>query len=257
MPSMIERERDGQLLVFRIKRPERRNALDMETLGQLAEHVRGASTDRSLRAIVLTGSDGAFASGADLGDLRTMRTEEEAVRFLELGRSITFGFAFLDVPVIAAVNGLAFGGGAELAFACDLRVAELRARFCFKHARLGLCPAWGTTARLLSLTGASRALRLLYTANELSASEAAAHGLVDNVVANDQSVAAALAWAYDIAQGARGSVAAMKATMRAAVQAFEAAHAEERARFLELWASPDHEEALTAYFERRAPRWAP
>jgi enoyl-CoA hydratase len=254
---MIERERDGQFLVLRINRRERRNALDMETLGQLADQVHSAAGDRTIRAIVLTGTDGAFASGADLGDLRNMRTEGDAVRFLELGRSITFGFAFLDVPVIAAVNGLAFGGGAELALACDLRVAELRARLCFKHARLGLAPAWGTTARLLSLTGASRALRLLYTAAELSAAEAATFGLVDNVVANDQALASALAWAYDIAQGARGSVAAMKATVRAGVQAFEAAHAEERARFLELWASPDHAEALTAYFERRAPKLAP
>jgi enoyl-CoA hydratase/carnithine racemase len=253
---MIERERDGQFLVFRIKRPERKNALDMQTLGQLADYVRSAATDKSLRAIVLTGSEGTFASGADLADLHAMRTEEDAVRFLELGRSITFGLAFLDVPVIAAVNGLAFGGGAELAFACDLRVAELRARFCFKHARLGLGPAWGTTARLLALAGPGRACRYLFTASEISASEAASQGLVENVVANDQSVAAALAWAYDMSQGARGSIAAMKATVRTGVQAFEGAHAEERARFLQLWAAPDHREALAAFFERRAPKWS-
>ncbi len=252
---MIERERDGQFLVLRINRPERKNALDLASLGQLSEYVRSAAGDRSLRAIVLTGTDGVFASGADLNDLRAMRTEEDAVRFLELGRSITFGFAFLDVPVIAAVNGLAFGGGAELAFSCDLRVAELRARFCFKHARLGLAPAWGTTARLLALTGSGRACRLLFTANELGAADAASQGLVESVVPNDQSVAAALAWAYDICQGSRGSIAAMKATMRSSVQAFEGAHAEERAQFIKLCKSADHHEALDAFFERRAPRW--
>jgi enoyl-CoA hydratase len=252
---MIERERDGHTLIFRIKRPERKNALDLASLGQLAEYVRAAASDRALRAVVITGSDGVFASGADLTDLHAMRTEADAVRFLELGRSITFGLAFLDVPVIAAVNGLAFGGGAELALACDFRVAELRARFCFKHARLGLGPAWGTTARLLALAGSGQACRLLFTAAELAAPEAAALGLVESVVANDQSVAAAVAWAYDIAQGSRGSVAAMKATVRAGVQAFEGAHAEERARFLELWAAPDHREALSAFFERRAPKF--
>ncbi len=252
---MIERARDGQFLVLRIRRPERRNALDMATLGELAEIVRALRTDKAVRAVILTGTDDAFASGADLDELRTMRSEADAVRFLELGRSITFGFAFLEVPVIAAVNGLAIGGGAELAFACDLRVAELRARLSFRHARLGLGPAWGTTARLLALTGPGRACRYLFTASELAASEAASQGLVEHVVANDQSVPAALAWAHDILLGSRPAIAAMKGTVRSGMQAFENAHAEERARFLELWASREHEEALNAYFEGRGPRW--
>ncbi len=252
---MIVRERDGQFLVLRIHRPERRNALTMAMLEQMRECVQSAAGDKSLRAVVITGTDDVFAAGADLGELRAIRSEDEAVRFLELGRSVTFGLAFLDVPVIAAVNGPAIGGGAELAFACDLRVAELRARFCFKHARMGLSPAWGVSARLAALCGSGLASRLLFTAAELNASDAVAHGLVENVVANGQSVASAIAWAYDITQGARSSVAAMKATMRSGFSPFEQANAEERKRFLELWAAPEHREALDAFFERRPPRW--
>jgi enoyl-CoA hydratase/carnithine racemase len=164
------------------------------------------------------------------------------------------GLAALDVPVIAAIPGPAIGGGAELAVACDLRIAELRAKICFKHVRMGVTLSWGTLPRLVSLVGRSRAARLLYTAHEMTAADAQAIGLVDQLSDNGGSVAAAVAWGMDIAQGSPRAVAEMKALLRAAA-ANESLRAIERERFIATWTSADHAEAVDAYFASRAPVW--
>ena len=217
--------------------------------------IEAASHDASLRAVVLTGEGNTFVSGGDLRELREARTSVDAERLSDTGRAVCLGLAGLDVPVIAAINGAAIGGGAELAVACDLRIADDRAKVCFKHARMGLVTSWGTLPRLLSLVGPATAARLLYTAHEVRAMEARALGLVDYVADHGASVATAVAWALDIAQGSPLAVAEMKGLLRDAQSAHEHLRARERERFVATWTSADHQEAVEAFFESRAPKW--
>jgi enoyl-CoA hydratase/carnithine racemase len=242
-------------MVWTLSRPESRNALDFATLGALGDAARSAGTDRAVRAVVLTGEGGTFASGGDLRELRNEVSRDGGERLLRAGRSATTAIAELRVPVLAALPGPAIGGGAELAVACDLRIADVGARIGFRHARMGVTTAWGATERLVALVGVGVAARLLLVGHEVSAGEAYAFGLVDAVVESGACVSQALAWAYDIAAGAPEAVARAKAMLRRATRApWEAADLEAR-HFVDAWASDDHGEAVAAYFERRPPVW--
>ena len=253
---MLKIEREGAIAVWTLSRPEAKNALSFALLNALAGAIADARRDGALRAVVLTGEGNAFASGGDLRELRAATSAEDAARLCDAGRNVCLGLAHLDVPVIAAINGAAIGGGAELALACDVRIADEGAKLCFKHVRMGLTTAWGTLPRLLNLVGPSAAARLLYTAHEVRAAEARALRLVDAVADAGASVATALAWAMDVAQGSPTAIAQMKSLLRHASAAGDTLRARERESFIAAWTSEDHRDAVDAYFESRAPVWA-
>jgi enoyl-CoA hydratase/carnithine racemase len=164
--------------------------------------------------------------------------------------------AELPVPIVGALPGPAIGGGAELALACDMRVADVRAKISFKQVRMGVTTAWGTAARLVALVGAGAAARLLYTSHEIAGDEAKLIGLVDEVTAIGLARATALAWASDIAEGSPRAIAEMKRLLRETTKASAGdVRAIERQSFVATWSSADHPEAVEAYFERRTPRW--
>ena len=252
---MLRVERNDAFAVWTIDRPEAKNALNLETMDMLTLAVEAAAKDRSLRAVVLTGAGNAFVSGGDLRELREARSSADAERFADVGAALCAGIAALDVPVIAALPGVAYGGGAELALACDMRIADMRAKISFKQVRMGVTTAWGTLPRLVGLVGRGSAGRLLYTAHEISAAEAKITGLIDEVTVDGTCTATAIAWAYDIALGSPRAVAEMKALLRAATSATDDCRTTERARFVGTWTSPDHLEAMESYFERRSPVW--
>lgn len=252
---MLRIERDGNIAIWTIARPEAKNALDFATLSELLRAIGQAAQDRALRAVVLTGEGSTFVSGGDLRELRVARAQADAERLSDTGRQVCRGLVSLDVPVIAALPGPAIGGGAELALACDLRIAEERAKICFKQVRMGLTTAWGTLPRLLSMVGPATASRLLLTGHEIGAMEARALRLVDYVAENGTGVAMALAWAMDVTQGSPRAVAEMKMLLREAWLADEWLRARERERFVATWLSPDHFEAVEAYFASRPPVW--
>ncbi len=248
-------ERIDRTLVWTITRPEAKNALNRETMELLTQAVDDAAKDPTLRAVVITGEGDAFVSGGDLRELRDATTPEHATEFSVAGSELCAKLAALPVPVIAALPGPAFGGGAELALACDLRVADTRARISFRQVRMGVTTAWGTVPRLVSLVGRGTAARLLYTSHEISAPDAKAIGLVDEVVANGSCTEVAIAWALDVTQGSPAAIASMKALLEEACAPTRALSALERRRFVETWTGPDHAEAMNAYFERRPPKW--
>jgi enoyl-CoA hydratase len=250
---VLETERVGDCAVWTIARPQAKNALNLETIDQLLLAVEGAAKDKTLRAVVLTGAGDAFVSGGDLRELRDATTEKDAGHFADVGAELCGKLGALPVPVIAALPGAALGGGAELAVACDLRVADARAKISFKQVRMGVTTAWGSIGRLVALVGRGGAARLLLTAHELNSLEAKAIGLVDEVVADGSCREVALAWALDVAQGSPTAVAEMKALLRLELDILGA---EERRRFVATWTGPDHSEAMQAYFARRAPRWS-
>ncbi len=250
---MLRVQRIGSVVVWTIDRPEAKNALNHATLAALGEVIDEASRDQAVRAAVLTSAGDTFVSGGDLRELRDKSTREDAERFGDLGFDVCHAVTLLPFPVICAIPGAAIGGGAELALACDLRVADPRARIAFKQVRLGVTTAWGTAARLVAAVGASTAARLLYVAQEIGAAEAKQIGLVDDVAEDGRALTTSLAWAAEIARGSPRAVAGMKRLVRAA--SASDVRALERQLFIETWSAPDHSEAVEAYFARRAPRW--
>lgn len=250
---MLQIERNDKVEIWTIARLEARNALNAEVMLALQEAISRAAHDTQLRAIVLTGEGNCFVSGGDLRELRHFTLPEDAAALADNGRRICEGLEQLPMPVIAAIGGPAFGGGAELAIACDMRVADESARICFKQGRLGVTTAWGTFPKLCALVGPSRAAYMLYTGHELTAQSSFSFGLVDTVVESGNAVMTALAWALDIAGAAPLAISEMKALFRDQAFAYAELRARERERFIRTWSSDDHREAVEAYFERRVP----
>jgi enoyl-CoA hydratase/carnithine racemase len=164
----------------------------------------------------------------------------------------------LPVPVIAALNGAVIGGGSEIAFACDLRIAEPHATITMKHAAMGVSPGWGGLARLAGLVGRSTAGKLLFTALPIAPEEALRVGLVDELVGAGTAKDRALELASAIAKNSPSTVAEIKALLWQTYRDGPAASREsERAVFLGRAKSEDHREALAAFFERREARFKP
>lgn len=251
---MLRVERHDATVVWTIDRPEAKNALDHATFAALGEAIDRARQDASVRACVLTGAGDTFVSGGDLREMRDKTSPQEAEDFSELGFHLCRALGELPVPVLCAMPGHAIGGGAELALACDMRVADERAVLAFKQVHMGVTTAWGTVPRLLALVSAGSAARLLYTGASLTAAEANAIGLVDRVAPSGTAKDVTLAWAHDVAKASPTAVARMKLLVREALLA-DGVRSLEKRLFVETWSGRDHAEAVEAYFERRAPRW--
>ncbi len=172
---------DGVLQVT-LSRPEKRNALSNALIAAIGTTFSKWSEREDVSVAVLTGAgDKAFASGGDLKELESLRDEAGAIAFAARTRATLDTIRRFPVPVVAVLNGDALGGGAELAMACDLRVAMVHARIGFLQAKLNIATAWGGGTDLFNIVGPSRALRLLATAEMLGATDARHQGLVDAV----------------------------------------------------------------------------
>lgn len=171
--------KDGVLRVC-IDRPEKRNALSRDVLRQLAATFSEHAEDESLKAAVLTGAgDKSFAAGGDLKDLASIRTLAGAAQMANDAKAALDAVRRFPVPVVAALNGDAMGGGAELAMACDFRVSASHARIGFVQGRLNLSTAWGGGIDLMNVVGAGAALRILCRSELFAPDEALALGLID------------------------------------------------------------------------------
>lgn len=177
---MVDLEFDQGLAVLTIDRPHARNAIAPDTMDQLEKALDEAE---GARALAITGAgDRAFVSGGDLKELAAIRTEEDAAAMARRMRSICDRLAGFPAPVIAALNGHAFGGGAEVAVAADIRLAADDIKIAFNQVALEIMPAWGGAERLAALVGRSRALLLAGTGTALDAAEAERLGLIDRVL---------------------------------------------------------------------------
>jgi enoyl-CoA hydratase/carnithine racemase len=173
---------DRGVLRVTIDRPAKRNALSREVLRELRSVFEMHAVRDDLRLAVLGGAgELAFSVGADLGELRELREPEDVERYADEATAALDVIRLFPVPTVAALNGTALGGGAELALACDMRLAAPHARIGFTHAKLNVSTAWGGGADLMRLAGAPVALELLASARTLSAEEARAVGLVNQV----------------------------------------------------------------------------
>lgn len=184
---LVDTHLEGGILTVRLNRPDKRNALSTALGGAMAAAFTAFRDDDGVAIAVLTGAgDRAFASGGDLAELSAVRTLAAATAMSAQFRAAFDTVRTFPVPVIAALNGDALGGGAELALACDIRIAAPHARIGFLQGRLALSTAWGGGSDLIATVGMARALRLLGRAEILSASAAHAEGLIDAVGAPDQ-----------------------------------------------------------------------
>jgi enoyl-CoA hydratase len=242
---VIHRERRGAVVVLTIDRPERRNAVDLDSLVELESFVSAAraSTDPPTRALVVTGAGGHFCAGADL-------TGVEGDGFGSALRVLLTALRDAPFPTLAAVDGAALGAGTQLAIACDLRVATTAARFGIPAARLGLMVDAWTVDRLARLAGAGAAAAMLLAADVLPGENAHACGLVQRL----GSVEDALAWAAEIATLAPLTIAGHKLALRLAEG--DDVGGDVEAAFARAWGSADLQEGLAAFRERRAPRFS-
>jgi enoyl-CoA hydratase len=178
MSALVLAERpEAAVLVLTLSRPDKRNALSAPLLTELAERLRAGLDDAATRAVVLTGTDPAFCAGVDLDGIGAgVRFPGEAMRLLRTA----------SVPVVAAVNGSAITGGLELALACDFRIGSERARFADTHARMGVTPGWGMTARLPQAVGQAWARQMSLTGSFVDAETALRIGLLNELVSHDR-----------------------------------------------------------------------
>lgn len=257
MSDTILRERQNGIEVVTINRPEVGNAINLATIEGLLALVAELERDEALRAVILTGSgDRAFITGGDLRDFLTLETQQDARRMALRMQEVLARLEALDVPVICALNGQAFGGGCEVALACDLRIAAEHVQLGFRQVKMGIMVGWGGGKRLASLVGRARALELLLTGDVIDANAALALGLVDRVVPRGQARTEALVLAERIAAN---PPLAVRYTKRALLQGRDmptrAAMAYEAELLAALWVTEDHREAERAFLEKREPRW--
>lgn len=251
---MVLLESTNGVLTVTLNRPSALNAMTYAMKGQLLEALGGAVRDRSIRAIVLTGSGRAFCAGQDLRERLDPEApsldDELTLRY----NPIISAIRTAPQPVIAAVNGVAAGAGASLAFACDIRIAAESASFVLAFGRLGLVPDSGATWTLPRLVGAARAAEMALLGDAVSAADALRFGLVSRVVPADTLAAEAAALALKIAAGAPGAMALTKRLLGSAFdQDLDAALAAEAEAQGIAGRHPDHVEGLAAFTEKRSP----
>jgi enoyl-CoA hydratase/carnithine racemase len=248
---IIARSADGVVQIT-LNRPDRLNALGVAMVDALLHAVHGAA-DASL--LVIRGAGRAFSAGADLKERRGM-TEAECWTHNRAINAAINAIAALPIPTIAAINGLALGGGCELALGCDIRIAADTATIGLTEARIGAIPGAGGTQRLPRLVGLSHALDLMFTAEPISARRAAEIGLVNHVHPADAFDAALDRTTALIASRAPSAAALLKRTVREGFAAgLEQGLEIERQSLQAVFGSSDYAEGLAAFAEKRPPRF--
>ncbi|HYA54896.1 MAG TPA: enoyl-CoA hydratase-related protein [Thermoplasmata archaeon] len=232
------------------------NALSTALLAHLARHVEAIGADPKVRAVVLTGDGQYFSAGADLKEMATMDLAN-APAVVRTGHELFRNLSGLKPPVIAAVNGLALGGGLELALSCDLRIAGESAKFGAPEVNYGLMPAYGGTQRLPRLVGLPKAKELIFTGSMVSAAEALRIGLVNKTVPAGQELRAARDLAHTIAQRAPRAVQAAKRAIAEGLSLplDQGIEVETRLFESEVLSSQDLGEGIMAFVERRPPKF--
>jgi enoyl-CoA hydratase len=253
-------ETRGPVALVTLNRPKKLNALDYALIDRLMTVLEAAEEDDDVRAIVLTGAgERAFSSGADIACFApsVRRGQAAALReFVRRGQRMTARIESFPKPVIAAVNGLAHGGGCEIVEAAPLALASARAEFCKAEINLGFAPRFGGSQRLPRLIGRKRALRMILTAEPIGAAEAHSVGLVNEVVAHEDLLDAAIALAHTIAAKSPLAVAACLGSVTRGINVpIDEGLAIEANYFARMVGTADIEEGLSAWLERRTPRF--
>lgn len=253
MPEMILTELHGKVALVRLNRAEALNALCDQLMEELGAALLALDADPTVAAIVLTGSEKAFAAGADIREMHPRRYPDVLFNdFIAKWETITR----VKKPVIAAVAGYALGGGCELAMMCDIILAAENAKFGQPEINLGVIPGAGGTQRLTRAVGKAKAMELILTGRMMDAHEAERANLVARVVPTEKLIEEALKLGERMAELSPVALAVAKQAVNAA---FETTLTEgvraERALFLPLFGTEDQKEGMAAFLEKRKPRF--
>jgi enoyl-CoA hydratase len=249
-------ERRGPVAVVTISRPDKHNALNRETLGEIDAAFASLATDAGVRAVAVTGAgEKAFVSGADINELAVLDARG-AREISAYGQGVFDRVAGFPQPVIAAVNGWALGGGCELALACHIRYAAETARFGLPEVSLGIVPGYGGTQRLARLIGLGRAIELVATGRPFDAAEAYRLGLANRVLPQAELLPESIALGERIAaNGPLAVSAALEAMVRGQNLSLSAALTLESTLFGILGSTEDMHDGLKAFLEKRKPNF--
>ena len=252
--SFVNVDLQGAVAVLTIDRPKALNALNPEVLADLKAAFEGIDQN-AVRCVVLTGAgDKSFVAGADIGSMSTM-TKAEGEAFGKLGNDIFLMIEGFPLPVIAAVNGFALGGGCELAMSCDIRICSDNAMFGQPEVGLGITPGFGGTQRLPRIVGMGMAKQLLYTARNIDAAEALRIGLVNAVIPQAELLDAALKMAGQIAKNAPIAVRACKKAVNEGMQvSIDKAVEIEEKLFGGCFETHDQVEGMACFLSREKPK---
>lgn len=242
-----------------LNRPEKLNAFTDDMQETWLEALEECRTNPEIRVIVMTGTGRAFTTGGDLDTFAASATQAPAAikaRVAEGIQRLPRKIAEIDKPVLAALNGLATGGGLDIALACDIRFAAQSSRFAETYVRMGLIPGVGGAYLLPRIVGMSKALEMFWTADWVSAEEAERVGLVNKVFPDAELMERTYAFARRIAEGAPLAVQLIKRVMRFGLDKdLATAHEIVAANLPIVRASEDHREAVSAFREKRTPRF--
>ena len=246
----------GNVALLTVARPDKLNALDRKTLGELHQAFGDLADDTEIRAIVLTGAgEKAFVAGADIAEIRD-QSPLDARRFSERGQQLMRRIETMSKPVIAAINGYCLGGGLQLALACHFRYASENARLGLPEIKLGIIPGFGGTQRLSRLIGRSRALEMILTGEPVDARTAEGYGIVQSVVAAGEVAEHALGVARRLAEAAPHAIGAILETVDNGLDMpLEQGLGFETARFALCCATEDMREGTAAFLEKRKPEF--
>lgn len=252
--SLVLIERPGDRVgVIRLNRPERRNALSTEFRAEIAKAVTELDADPGIRCIVMTGDEKAFAAGADLAELAEVRPMQEV--FDRLG-AVKRALEASNTPVIAAVRGMALGGGCEMAMMCDIIIAGDTAKFGQPEIKVGIMPGAGGTQKILRTAGKAKALRYLLTGDLFPADVALDLGIVSEVVPDAEVMDTSLAMAKRIAAQPAKAVQAIRDAVREGSNTpLDTALMLENRLFQMLFSTDDQKEGMRAFLEKRAPEF--
>jgi len=239
-----------------LNRPEAANAMSLQLLKELNETLVAISKNREIRVVLITGSgEKAFCAGADLKERKTMN-EQQVRETVKLIGSTVNQVEALPQPVIAVMNGVAFGGGLELALACDLRIASSEAKMGLTEVSLGIIPGAGGTQRLPRIIGVGKAKELIYTARRISANEALEIGLINSVYDKEILLEKATELALEIAKNAPLSLIQAKVAINKGIEVDLTTGLKiEELAYNELLHTKDRLEGLVAFQEKRQPQY--
>jgi enoyl-CoA hydratase/carnithine racemase len=247
-------QRDDTIVTLTLNRPDKLNAIDGAMLDALGEALGEIERDPGTRAVILTGAGRAFSAGADVKEWTALSRLQFARSWGLRGHALFDRLAALPPPVIAAINGIAFGGGLELALCADIRIASEQARLGLPEVTIAALPGWGGTQRLPRLIGPGRAKHMILSGQPIDALRAEAWGLVSELVAPDALQARAAQLATQIAANAPLAVQASKRLIDAALPVTPAATLETHAGAL-CGGAEDAKEGRASFLERRPPRY--
>ena len=249
--SYVKFEQKGAVAVLTIDRQEALNALNTQVLCDLEAAIAQVEESKDVRAVVLTGAGRSFVAGADIAEMKEF-SSVDGKRFGVHGGGVFLRLENLAVPVIAAVNGFALGGGCELAMACDIRLASEKAKFGQPETGLGITPGFGGTQRLPRIVGVSKAMELILTAKTIGAAEAKEIGLVSEVYAPEELMDKAMELANAICANAPIAVAESKRCIRMGMQTdIATGSAFEAEAFGVTCGTEDKNEGMGAFLEKR------